>query len=244
MTEVEEMKNLYSQGETQEVLNAVKKLLEKKPPEYIAAEARAYAAWALYRQKNFDKARIQAELAGDNEIALRCLAAIAAYVDKDPQKVKFYAEKLPESPAKDNAKQIAARNIDDTIAKGEVIQRTVKWLRAEPLDPLNTANLMNNTARWLLEQGENIKEHVVALGFMEAAINLYGDDEKTNLHHRASAHFWKSKIMEKLFGKKAATPAARISIVLWEKQLAVDPANENFKKSLRGAYERLAELIK
>lgn len=239
MVTIENIKKMYDAGMTAEVLRLADILLTTEMPEpKVIAETHAWMAWACYRQKEFAEARRQAEFA-NNELGLRCLAAIAAYVDKDPKKVKFYTDQLPESPEKDNALQIAARGENSRDTKEIVIARAKKWILQDLFDPSKTANLCNNTARYLLQKNEDL---ILALGFMELAINLYGDDPEINLHHRASAHYWKSIIIEKLFGKMAALPVAKISIILWEKQVVADPNNENFKKSLEGARKRLDEL--
>ena len=240
---LEEIESLVKEGRTEEALEKEKLFLEDELiSEDERSEAFGWGAWVYYRQKEFKKAEAEAKKAGDNETALRCLAAIAAYFYKDQELVKFYTDQLPDSPSKDNPKTIAARNPGDDTPKEEIIRRAEKWIAIPEIwDPLNTAHLSNNTARWLLKNGEGDDDLINALRFMQRAVELYGN-EKYNLHHRASAHFWISKIMEELLGKERAIPAAAESVYLWEKQLAIDPDNKHFQDSLAGARKRLQEL--
>ena len=229
----ERLEELHEQGRTNEILRGTKGL---------TAEIHGWRAWAFYRQEEYEKAKREARKANDNKVVIKCLAAIAAYVEKNQDLVKYYTDQLPDGPAKDNAKTIVARKLDDNTSKKEVIKRAEKWLAIpEIFDPLNTANLSNNTARWLLEKGEGDDDLTTALRFTERAVELYGDGDY-NLHHRASTHYWKSRIIERLFDKKHAIVDAETSVYLWEKQLAIDPDNKHFQNSLAGAKKRLEEL--
>ena len=245
MAELEEIESLVKKGQTREALG--KEMLFLKDElisEDERGEAFGWGAWAYYRRKEFEKAEIEAKKAGNNETALKCLAAIAAYFHKDQDLVKLYTNKLPDSPGKDNAKTIAARNPNDNTSKEEIMKRAEKWIAIPEIwDPSNTANLLNNTMRWLLEKGEGDDDLMTALRFIEKAIELYGDGDY-NLHHRASAHFWISIIKERLFSERGAVSAATMSVYLWEKQLTIDPDNEHFQNSLSGARKRLKDLNK
>ena len=230
-----ELEKLYHQGRADEILQRTK---------HLPGKIYSWRAWAYYRQKEFEKAENEAIKANDNEVAIKCLAAIAAYFHKNQDLVKYYIDQLPDSPAKDNTKTIAARHSDDNTSKEEIIKRAEKWVVIPEIwDPLNTANLLNNTARWLFEKGKRGDDITTALRFMKKAVELYGDEDY-NIHHRASAHFWISKFTEKLFGKKSAISAATTSVSLWDQQLAVDPDNKHFQNSLAGAKKRLEELQK
>ncbi len=237
MTMVEKIKKLYDEGKTEEVLKETEELIGPEPEIY------GLRAWAYYRRKEFEKAREEAQKAGNNETALRCLAAIAAYVDKDNAMVRHYTDQLPETPARDNNFIIYAREPSDTTPKEEIFARALKWMSSIPQDKTNTANLLNNTARWFLAKAENKEDLVTSLGFMQAAIGLYGS-KSTNLHHKASAWYWVSVIQEKLMDKSAAIAAAEMSVKFWKRQLKADPANPNYQKSLDGAKVRLKELRK
>ncbi len=72
MTTIEKVKKLYDEGKTEEILKETEEI--KNPP----AEIYGLRAWAYYRRKEFEKAREEAQKAGNNETALRCLAAMAA----------------------------------------------------------------------------------------------------------------------------------------------------------------------
>ncbi len=237
MTMVEKIKKLYDEGKTEEVLKETEELIDPEPEIY------GLRAWAYYRRKEFEKAREEAKKAGNNETALRCLAAIAAYHDKDGALMRHYTDQLPETPARDNNFIIYAREPSDTTPKEEILNRALKWVAGEPKDKTNTANLMNNTSRWFLAKGQNKEDLVMALGFMQAALGLYGS-KSTKLHHKASAWYWVSVIQEKLMDKSAAIAAAEMSVKLWKRQLKADPANPNYQKSLDGAKVRLKELRK
>ena len=240
---LKKIESLVKEGRTREALEKETLFLKNRlTSEGERCEAFGWGAWAFYRRKEFEKAEIEAKKAGDNETALKCLAAIAAYFYKDQKLVRFYTDQLPNSPARDNAKTIAARNPNDDTPKEEIIRRAEKSIAIlKILDPLNTANLLNNTMRWLLEKGEGDDDLMIALRFIEKAVELYGDGD-CNLHHRASAHFWISIIKERLFSERGAVSAATMSVYLWEKQLTIDPDNEHFRNSLSGARKRLKKL--
>ncbi len=238
---VENLDSILNQGKTATVLQETEGLLKAEGlSSEEADELHAFRAWAFYRQKQFDEARQEALLAGDDSLrGLRCLSAIESYLG-NPEKAKYYLGKLPDTPAKDNARMIGFRNPKDAAPKEEVLALAYKWVDGL-VDPINTANLMNNTARWLFAKGKDKADAMLALGFMRSAIELYGGG-LVNLHHRASANFWVSQIMERLFGPKAAITAAEESLTLWEIQLSLDPANPNFISNHDGAEKRLTEL--
>ncbi len=238
---VENLDFMLNQGKTASVLKKTEELLKNKSlSSKEANDLHALRGWAFYRQKQFDEARQEALLAGEDSLrGLRCLAALESYLG-NPDQAKYYLDKLPDTPAKDNPKMIGFHNPKDTTPKEEVLALAYKWVD-ELVDPINTANLMNNTARWLLAKGENKGDLMLALGFMRSAIEIYGTG-LNNLHHRASANYWISQIMEKLFGPKAAITAAEQSLTLWKIQLSLDPGNQNFVNSHEGAKKRLAEL--
>ena len=239
-TTIKGIQTLYAQGRNEEVLKTVEEFLTTKPLEEESREALALRAWAYYRRKEFEKARQEAQESG-NETALRCLASIAAYVDKDPQKVQEFMAELSPSPARDNTWVIYARLPQDDTPKEKILSLATAWMIPNPQSPRDTANLLNNTARWLIDKEANVEELVLAQGLMIAAIGLYGSGF-SNLHHRAGAWYWISVIEEKLFGKMAAIPAIETSVSLWESQVAVDSTNQNFRVNLESAKRRLEDL--
>lgn len=236
-----ELERKLNQGRTTLILQETDEILKTKCliSEEIN-ELHAFRGWAFYRQKQFEEARQESLLAGESSLrGLRCLAAIESYLGNLEQ-AEYYMNKLPDIPAKDNAKMIGFRSVKDTTPKEEILELAYKWVDGL-VDPINTANLMNNTARWLLAKGEGKGDLMLALGFMRSAIEIYGTGFD-NLHHRASANYWISQIMERLFGAKAAITAAEESLTLWEMQLSVNPASQNYINSHKGAEERLEEL--
>ncbi len=242
---IQELEKLHKEGKTAELIEKGTEFIlnsSSEAPEIY--KAGALMACGYYRQKDFENARefaLRVLKHKKEELAIRCLAAIAAYHDKDSKMMKYYTDQLPESPARDNAFMIYARELSDTTPKEEIIERATKWMKVAIQDRVNTANLMNNTSRWFLAKYKTFEDLVMSLGFMQVAIGLYGVGNE-NLHHRASAWFWVSNIQEKLFDKKAAISAAEMSVKLWQKQTKLDPKNQNFLTSYEGAKKRLKEL--
>lgn len=242
---IEKILDIYSKGKHSEAYEACNKLLKTNPTEEIKKELYAILAWILYHRKEVEKARRKAQKSG-NERALRCLATIAAYYDKDAEELNRIMAKIPHSPARDSLWVIYSRAISDGESKDIILHRAHRWIKGmwikEPHpDRLNTGHLFNNTARWLIEKKEKKEELILALGFMQSAIGLYGSGE-ANLHHRASAWYWISVIQEELFDKKTAISACEISVGLWKEQVKADPNNEKFKKNLESNIKRLEEL--
>lgn len=240
METIKAIQVLYEQGKNQKVLLATEYLLKTNSPKKIKEEAYAFRAWAFFRKKEFENARQEAQKAGDNERALRCLAAIAAYHDKNPRKVQEFMSKLPPSPARDNSWIIYARLPHDNTPREKILALARSWIKPDPLDSLNTANTMNNIGRWLIEKGDGEEDLILALGFIQTAIGLYGGN--FNRHHRASSWYWISVIQEKLFGKIAAVPACEASVNLWKTQATTDPNNQSFQKNLENNEKRLKAL--
>lgn len=246
---------LYNNGQTEDLLEKSRSMLLKleqaEPSEVrdnLINELHGCRAWAFYRRKEFELAEQEALLAGKNETALRCLAALAGYYYKDFAKLEFYASQVPASAAIDNARQILARQpgVIQKVSEHEIHERAMRWITVDPMDKINTANIMNNTGRWFFDYANltvNCREDLVisAIGYMVYAIGLYGSGTQ-NLHHRAGAHFWVSKMQEKLSGKAAAISFAEMSVSLWEKQLVMDITNKNFIRSFNGAKKHLEEL--
>ena len=226
------IKELDAQGRTSEILEETKSLLR---------EIHGERAWAYYYQKKFEEAETEALKAENNETAFKCLAAIAAYHHKDQDLVECYTDRLPDSPAKDNVKTIIARSPDDDTPEDEIIKRAEKWTMPDLWDPLNVANLLNNTARWLIAKGKNRRSLEYASRYMIMAVNLYGDEEN-NLYHRAGAYFWISIIRELSSDREGAIYAAAMSVRLWKKQLIIDPNNKSFQNNFADTKKRLEKL--
>lgn len=227
--ELEKLEALLAQGKTDELLEAAEPLMTKTPSSKSApkerAEVVALIGMARYRRKEFDEARKRFDEAlvrdPENERATYGMAYLAAYVDKDPDKVREWMEKLPESAARDNAWIIVIRSpeylenanpLEIYASLREILHRRVK---PDPADPLNTANILHNAGRLTLAMndmaGKSWDEKsvmaLIAVGMLTSAIGLYGTGN-TNLHHRAAAYYWASVAQEKALGA-AALPVSR-----------------------------------
>lgn len=199
-------------------------------------------AWAFFRRKQFPEAKEEAKLAKDNDFARECLDYISA-VSNEPQKVKKYKDCLPDdSILADSAIVIEARQKDSKTSREEVLKIANKWIGKDLLaDQTFTANLANNVSRYFLAKFTDKENLELALWYMKKAIELYGEGE-TNLHHRASAHFWLSHIAEKMNDKESAITFIKKSVVLWKRQLKLDEENPGFKDALKGAQKRSEDL--
>jgi len=78
-------------------------------------------------------------------------------------------------------------------------------------------------------------------GFLEAALVRYGIDR--NWHHRGAANFWKSRVLERLYDKRAALEAARESLFCWTQQVILDLGTERHRKQWENAMERIKQLL-
>jgi hypothetical protein len=231
---------------------------EAEYPSDYRSELFALKGMAFYRRKEFDIARanfgMSLSINAQNERAIYGMAYLAAYVDRDSSKVREWMEKLPESAAKNNARVIIARS-DEYLsdvgvcdAECEVEEILHGWVGLNPQDPLNTANILHNAARFYMEIPEDVEggkykqqDLYKALAYLQMAIGLYGTGNM-NLHHRAAANYWLSVAQEKLLGPAAAIPFACESLHLWVRQLVLDPDNPHYQKSYTGSREQIAEL--
>lgn len=241
--EVARLDDILKEGRTAEVIKEVDSILKAGDlSEEQIEEFRALGMWGFYRQQDFNAVRKEGFLITDNERGLRCLAAMENYLG-NLNEAKKYLDRMSDSPGKANTKMIGFRDEKDNTPREEVLALAFKWAGAL-VDRINTANLMNNTARWLFAKGSGEGDLMTAMGFMQSALILYGSG-KVNLHHRAGASFWMSKIAERLFDSSAlAIEVAEQSLTLWEMQLGLDPDNEHFKRNYQGAKDHLAELNK
>lgn len=269
--ELAKLETLLAEGKTEEILEKTSWMLDAK--NWLSENSTAQdkeEVWAIrgmawYRRKEFQEARDCFELSlidnNSNERATYGMAYLAAYVDKDPDKVREWMEKLPESAARDNAWMIIMRSPEYIGAhtllstEGDVQNILIRWLVPNPKDPLNTANILHNSARFYLEYGDAIeymtdepddpseKNECVfrALAYLTSAIGLYGTGN-TNLHHRAAAHYWLSVAQEKILGAAAAIPFACKSLRLWYKQIRRDWDNPHYQKSYINSEEHLLSL--
>jgi hypothetical protein len=197
--EVERLDSILKEGETSRVITEASAILDAGGlTEEQVEEFRALRMWGNYRRQDFDAVKKDGVLIRDNERGLRCLAAMENYLG-NLDKAKEYLARMPDSPGKANTCMIGFRNENDHTPREQVLALAFKWV-GELVDRTNTANLMNNTARWLDAKGNGKEDVMLAIGFMQSAVVLYGSG-KTNLHHRAGAYFWISKFVEKILSQ-------------------------------------------
>lgn len=223
----EELKDLYERGENAKIVEIVTSMLKEVEP-----DDEIILAWAYFNLGEYKKAL---------DIAMRLEAfelviQLVAYVSKGDKLIEEIRQKFPNNLNVCNALAIRARDADSDIQSETIILAALKCLSD---DSIGAINLLNNTARLLLEKGDSSKDVVIAIGFWQIALVKYGDK---NYHHRAAIHFWLSKAYERIGVKGAAKLAARESAVLWKKQLSLDSSNKRFEERFDGALKRIQEL--
>lgn len=172
--------------------------------------------------------------------ALRLLAYLYAYAEGyvDDMKLRLAVAQLGPDVAADNALLIRARAKDSTLfTHEEVLRRTLPHRG----DEVAVANLYNNAGRFFQEKARDDADLITALGLWDCALLRYGPGG--NFHHRATLCFWKSHVIERLFGKQAAAFYAMRSCELWQSQLRLDPTNQSFQQKLAEAEKRRAALV-
>lgn len=157
-------------------------------------------------------------------------------MNKRDKLIEEIRQKFPDSLNVYNALAIRARDVDSDIQSKTITLVAFKCLSDESIRAIN---LLNNTARILLEKGDDGEDVVTAIGLWQIALAKYGDK---NYHHRAAIHFWLSKAYEKIGIKEAAKLAARESAALWVKQISLDPSNRRFEERFDGALKGIQEL--
>lgn len=239
MTGIDELKKLYDEGKTDEVLYKI--LLQcprgmdiDMPIEMAEIKAMCHFSRGEYGEAT--ETALSALHCGSTKAA-ELLIQLAAYVDKDDKTMEAIRLGLPKSPSVCNAFAIRARDADSKISNELIVNAAVKALDD---DSVGATHLLNNTARLLLEKSNTPSDIVMAIGFWHIAISRYGD---VNYHHRAAVYFWLSKAYEKLGDKDLAIKSARKSLTLWVKQISLDPTNQKFNERIAGAEKRLEELM-
>lgn len=223
----EELKGLYERGENAKIVEIVTSMLKEVEP-----DDEIILAWAYFNLGDYKKAL---------DIAMRLEAfelviQLVAYVSKGDKLIEEIRQKFPNNLNVCNALAIRARDADSDIQSETIILAALKCLSD---DSMGAINLLNNTARLLLEKGDGGKDIVIAIGFWQIALVKYGDK---NYHHRAAIHFWLSKAYERMGVKGAAKLAARESVALWVKQISLDPSNRRFEERFDGALKGIQEL--
>lgn len=236
---VQAAQELYDQGKFGEALELVNEFLGRDLEEEQYRQLVSIKAWCHYRRKEYDQARSMAKASKMSIKSQELLATIAAYVDKDDQVLSEIAEELQDNAGVANALIIKAR--DSNAVFYDHIRVADTAFRFRESGETVHANIWHNAARYFLAKKRGTKDLNRALGFIEGALALYGDGDK-NLHHRAAANFWKSKILEELFGKEAARASAHESRKLWERQVELDPSTEQHKKQLENAMARVRDV--
>lgn len=235
---LKQIQKLYDQGKTAEALELI---AQSMPPEgdpqrgdYLALKG-----WCCYRRKEYAEAQEAAMAAGSVRSARELLAYLAAYAPGyvDDGKLQQMADELGDSVAVVNALVIRARAPESTLFTPEEVLRRVLQHRG---DEVVVANLYNNAARFFQEKARGDTDLITALGLFDCALVKYG--HAVNFHHRAALQYWRSYVLEKLFGNKAAIVAATRALELWVQQLALDPDNKSFQEKQEQARRRLADL--
>ncbi len=238
MTSTDELQKMYDEGKTAEALY---KILLQCPRglgidmPIKMAEIKAMCHFSRGEYGEATETALSALHCGSTKAA-ELLIQLAAYVDKDDKAMKAIRLGLPKSPSVCNAFAIRARDTDSNISKELIVNATLKMFND---DSIGATHLINNTARLLLKKGNTPSEIVMAIGFWHIAISRYGD---LNYHHRAAVYFWLSKAYEKLGDKTIAIKSAKKSLMLWVKQISLDPTNQKFNEKIIGAEKRLEEL--
>jgi len=239
MATAEELrKTLYDRGEFDKCLNAASEELKARlftgPEKY---ELFALAGWCYYRKGEYETARNYFKNASQISFAKEGLAHLAVYIDKDDKTFRKLARELGDRVNIQNALTIRARDPDSTITHQEVMKGVLRFQE----NVVEVANLYHNAGRFFFQKARDKKDLLTALGLLDASLVCYGVDR--NWHHRGAANFWRSKVIEVLFGKRRALEAARDSLYCWTQQMILDPGTERHKKQWENVINRIKELI-
>lgn len=237
---LEQAQKLYDEGKMAEALVALAALLVLQPDSSQNGEIRALMGWCHYHCKEYKDAHDLARVAGSvtkaKELLATMYAAVPGYVD-DTSLLRLVDE-LPGNVAVTNALLIRARAKDSSVfTHAEVLQGVLQHRG----DEVRVAHICNNAARFFQEKARDDADLITALGLFDCALLKYGFT--ANYHHRAALHYWKSLVIERLFGKAAAVFTAMRSCELWQQQLALDPTNVSFQQKLAAAEKRRAALV-
>jgi tetratricopeptide (TPR) repeat protein len=237
--------SLYDGSKFLEALEAVEKELRGGVEGQERSELFALGAWCFYRLKKYAEAFDFANQAGSFVWARECLMYLAAYAPgyKNDETLIALCAELGDTVNSCNAIIIRARDADSTIASSDVLARVIRHQGTD----VSTANLWHNGARFFLALGEkggsDSEQHFHhAKILIGGALARYGDGDM-NVHHRAAANHWKSKILEKIGRHGDAIEAARESERLWSRQRELDPKNPAHVEKQTGAAQWLKKLL-
>jgi len=235
-TTIEQLQELYKEGKTAEVLYRI--LLNFPLGRSLPVEIEELKGWCHFRREEYKEATetaVSATRKGSVK-ASELLIQLAAYVNKDDRMMEVIHQGLPNNSSVCNAFAIRARDPDSKIPVKLIMDAAMRSINK---DDLGAINLLNNTARLLLEKGNRSSDTMMAIGLWETALIKYGEK---NYHHRAAVMFWLSNAYESLEDRPLAIKMAQESVKLWEYQASLDPDNSKFKKNLDGAKNRLENL--
>lgn len=230
------VRKYYEEGKFEKALRAISKNYSSSKD--MPDEILELAALSLFRFEDYQGATELAIILANrkNQKGLELLAQITAYANKDDDLLSSIYQKLPNNIAVCNAYAIRARDADSNIRVGYVIDAAIQHMNDNEVASIH---LLNNAARLLLAKGDDKGDMAVAVWFWEIALLKYG---KKNYHHRAAVYFWLSKAYERLGKNSLAIASAKKSLVLWVKQISLDPINQKFQDNFVGAEKRLEEL--
>lgn len=241
MTSLEQAQKLYDEGKMGEALIALAALLVQQPDGSQNGEIRALMAWCHYHRKEYKDAHDVALVAGAatkaKELLATMYAAVPGYVDDTS--LQWLIDELHGNVAVTNALliRVRAKDLNLFTSHDSVLQRVLEHRG----DEVRVAHVYNNAARFFQEKARDDADLITALGLWDCALLKYGS--AANYHHRAALYFWKSHVLERLFGKQAAQFAAMRACELWRQQVALDPTNQSFQQKLAEAEKRRAALV-
>lgn len=236
---LEQIQKLYDEG----MMTAALDLINQSMPSEGGPQRGDHLAlkgWCHYHLKEYKTAHDVALLAGSTTKAKELLATMYANVPGyvDDVSLQRLVDELPENVAVTNALLIRARAKDSaSFTHDQVLERALQHCG----DEVRVAHIYNNAARFFQEKARDDADLITALGLWDCALLKYGYDG--NYHHRAAVHYWKSHVIERLFGKQAATFTAMRACELWSQQVALDPTNVSFQQKLSEAEKRRAALL-
>lgn len=139
----EELKDLYKRGKNAKIVKIVTSMLEEVEP-----DDEIILAWAYFNLGDYKRAL---------DIAMRLEAfelviQLVAYVNKRDKLIEEIRQKFPDSLNVYNALAIRARDVDSDIQSKTITLVAFKCLSDESIRAIN---LLNNTARILLEKGDD-----------------------------------------------------------------------------------------
>ena len=240
MKEKIEPSELYNAGKFSECLEEISRELVSQTDHFKKGDLIALQGWCYYRKGNYEKAREIFKQAGDIDFAIEGLLYLAAYRDKDYQRVKQLAQELGEDRVNvQNALTICARDAKcHVFSHKEVLEGVLRFKEST----VEAANLYHNAGRFFFHKARNKKDLVKAIELLDESLTCYGIDR--NWHHRGAANFWKSKILEALLDKKGALEVARDSLFCWTQQVILDSANRRHLSQWENSIKRVRELLK